>query len=489
MDDNTQSGGTSAADSSRPGVLPAQERIDLEEMKAEAAILAENIAAVDQKWKLIIGELLYYNERSPQHLRDKLQEDWAGLPLHRLATLESKEQLEIIVRFGVPAIKFVRAVRAHLRAQEEEEEENQEKRGTDSDPRDDDDESPEPPRVPKRRFSSWLMYMCRWRFVAEVMFLLFIAALLGTLFHQLFLRPSDYASRQQRYRPWGDGDGNRATPPPFQHIFSSRPSRPPPPPNYYAILNIDPDATDRTIRAAYRRQSRLHHPDKIHASNASKPSDGGGGNGGWGENRTAEERMRLISAAYHTLSGGEDRCAYDYHEYPRSEGARSGLNSAARLRKYYACQREVRMRLFTKANDKGDDDRSGDSVHNKKEGVKRPVNKRNEESMEQKVRKAEVKKTEVKKANVKKDDVKKKQEQDRKGGTAAAKQETALGEQTDPAWQRYLRLAEKAAEGTGEAYHTLCYGDAVARTGLFALQQAIAWKFGVEVPDLCLGGG
>lgn len=342
------------------------------------------------------------------------------------------------------------------------------------------DESPDPPR-PKRRLSSWFMYICSWHFVGEVIFLVFIALVVGTMYRQLFLRPSDYASRQQRYRSGSDG----GAPPPEYPLLSKPGSSPPP--NYYSILDIDPDASGRELRDAYRRMARKYHPDKTQTSAASAALPNNGDNASDSiKANAAEERFRLVYAAYQTLSNGEDRCLYDYREYPRSEGAqKSHLSSSARLRKYYQCLRQVRGVLFQRAppNDKEDADDGGDGDHRRNDSVESLVSKDDKGSVEH-GNKGEEGVEDTKGG----EEVEKKEEQEKNSETAAAKQETAVTETTDPAWRQYLRYAGKAAEGAGEAYHTLCYGDAVARTGLFAVSHAITWRFGMELPDLCLGG-
>ncbi|PSC75035.1 domain containing [Micractinium conductrix] len=62
---------------------------------------------------------------------------------------------------------------------------------------------------------------------------------------------------------------------------------------YYEHLGVSPDADDRTIQKAYRRQALRYHPDR----NPDKPD--------------AEERFREIAEAYEVLSDGEKRQTYD----------------------------------------------------------------------------------------------------------------------------------------------------------------------------------
>src|SRR4030067_111845 len=66
-----------------------------------------------------------------------------------------------------------------------------------------------------------------------------------------------------------------------------------PPKNYYDILGVPKGATDKDIRAAYRRLARKHHPDV-------NPGD-----------KAAEARFKEINAAYEVLSDKEKRQKYD----------------------------------------------------------------------------------------------------------------------------------------------------------------------------------
>ncbi|MBU2008326.1 MAG: DnaJ domain-containing protein [Chloroflexi bacterium] len=63
-------------------------------------------------------------------------------------------------------------------------------------------------------------------------------------------------------------------------------------PDYYAVLQVDPQAEREVIQAAYRRLAAKYHPDVA-------PSPG------------ASERMKLLNAAYEVLSNQEKRQAYD----------------------------------------------------------------------------------------------------------------------------------------------------------------------------------
>src|SRR5438093_211726 len=62
--------------------------------------------------------------------------------------------------------------------------------------------------------------------------------------------------------------------------------------DYYRILGVDRNADDKTLKSAYRRLARKHHPD------VAKTKDAG-------------ERFKEISEAYEVLSDPEKRQRYD----------------------------------------------------------------------------------------------------------------------------------------------------------------------------------
>ena len=63
--------------------------------------------------------------------------------------------------------------------------------------------------------------------------------------------------------------------------------------NYYDILGVDNDATDKDIRQAYRRLARQYHPD-VNKNDAA-----------------AEDKFKEINEAYSVLSDAESRKKYD----------------------------------------------------------------------------------------------------------------------------------------------------------------------------------
>src|ERR1044071_1307451 len=78
--------------------------------------------------------------------------------------------------------------------------------------------------------------------------------------------------------------------------------------DYYEILGVSPDADEKTIKQAYRKLARQHHPDV---------------NPG---NKEAEEKFKTINEAYQVLSSEEQRKKYDelrtqYQQWQRT-GAR-----------------------------------------------------------------------------------------------------------------------------------------------------------------------
>ena len=79
--------------------------------------------------------------------------------------------------------------------------------------------------------------------------------------------------------------------------------------DYYAFLEVPPDADEATIRLAYRALARRYHPDIA-------------GDGGL-------ERMQQLNVAYRTLSDPERRRIYDAQRAPRTQQSNSPDSSAS----------------------------------------------------------------------------------------------------------------------------------------------------------------
>lgn len=77
--------------------------------------------------------------------------------------------------------------------------------------------------------------------------------------------------------------------------------------DYYEILGIDRRASDKEVKAAYRKKARQFHPDVT------------------GEDLRATERFKEVSEAYECLSDPTRRRAYDLFGHPDGEGGLSDL--------------------------------------------------------------------------------------------------------------------------------------------------------------------
>ncbi len=77
--------------------------------------------------------------------------------------------------------------------------------------------------------------------------------------------------------------------------------------DYYVVLGVDRNATQETIKSAYRKLARKYHPDLSHEKNA-------------------EERFKDVGEAYEVLKDPEKRTAYDRleHQWKTGEKYRSG---------------------------------------------------------------------------------------------------------------------------------------------------------------------
>ena len=73
--------------------------------------------------------------------------------------------------------------------------------------------------------------------------------------------------------------------------------------DHYAILGVDPDATDAQITHAYRVQLRRHHPDTRDVANSDQAA-------------TEDTRLQHVLAAYTVLHDPRQRADYDRHRRP-----------------------------------------------------------------------------------------------------------------------------------------------------------------------------
>lgn len=78
--------------------------------------------------------------------------------------------------------------------------------------------------------------------------------------------------------------------------------------DYYEILGVSPDADEKTIKQAYRKLARQHHPDV---------------NPG---NKDADEKFKTINEAYQALSNSEQRKKYDELRAQYQRWQQSGRN-------------------------------------------------------------------------------------------------------------------------------------------------------------------
>ncbi|KAI0517704.1 DnaJ domain-containing protein [Xylaria bambusicola] len=74
--------------------------------------------------------------------------------------------------------------------------------------------------------------------------------------------------------------------------------------DYYKVLGVPHDADERQIKSAYRKASKIHHPDKAIKQGLSKEE--------------AEKKMASINEAYEVLSNPELRARFDRGDDPNS---------------------------------------------------------------------------------------------------------------------------------------------------------------------------
>ncbi|KAM0285514.1 hypothetical protein ACHAQH_001464 [Verticillium albo-atrum] len=80
--------------------------------------------------------------------------------------------------------------------------------------------------------------------------------------------------------------------------------------DYYKVLGVSNDADGRQIKSAYRKLSKLHHPDKAHKQGLTKES--------------AEKKMAAINEAYEVLSDPELRERFDRGDDPNDQEQQRG---------------------------------------------------------------------------------------------------------------------------------------------------------------------
>ncbi|KAJ4419293.1 Tetratricopeptide repeat and J domain-containing co-chaperone dnj1 [Neurospora sp. IMI 360204] len=80
--------------------------------------------------------------------------------------------------------------------------------------------------------------------------------------------------------------------------------------DYYKVLGVSRDADERQIKSAYRKLSKLHHPDKAAKQGLTK--------------ETAEKKMAQINEAYEVLSDPELRARFDRGDDPNSHEGQQG---------------------------------------------------------------------------------------------------------------------------------------------------------------------
>lgn len=79
--------------------------------------------------------------------------------------------------------------------------------------------------------------------------------------------------------------------------------------SHYAVLGVASSATQREIRAAYRRLARETHPDRHAERTATAAAAGDGATAG--DAATTERRFKRIARAYEVIGDPKRRRAYD----------------------------------------------------------------------------------------------------------------------------------------------------------------------------------
>jgi curved DNA-binding protein len=80
--------------------------------------------------------------------------------------------------------------------------------------------------------------------------------------------------------------------------------------DYYAVLGVEPDADDKTIKLAYRRLARKYHPDVS-------------------QHEDAEAQFKAVAEAYEVLHSADKRAQYDALRVARQRRSSTGHASQA----------------------------------------------------------------------------------------------------------------------------------------------------------------
>ena len=84
--------------------------------------------------------------------------------------------------------------------------------------------------------------------------------------------------------------------------------------DYYKVLGVSQDADDRQVKSAYRKLSKLHHPDKAKAQGIGREE--------------AEKKMALINEAYEVLIDPELRARFDRGDDPNAQGGQNPFHGS-----------------------------------------------------------------------------------------------------------------------------------------------------------------
>lgn len=87
--------------------------------------------------------------------------------------------------------------------------------------------------------------------------------------------------------------------------------------DFYATLGVAPTASHAEVERAYRRLARASHPDLLRQASSE-------------ERGAAEERLKAINRAHHTLGDRGRRAAYERRPWHGAVGARATPTSSAR---------------------------------------------------------------------------------------------------------------------------------------------------------------